>query len=444
MVASLFQKSSIATTVAAFLWILQITPYIANCDDYAYEEVSKMKKIIMSLMQNYAMSIGMRIVATRETSDGVQWNNLFEKFSDNISFGEIMVMMIVCGIWMILVILGVRFIRKLLKSRGSLKVEEYDMSSPNHSSTINSFIEIQNLTKTYSNSSKSAVNNLNLSLYQDQITVLLGMNGAGKSTTMSMLCSEVKPTSGTVYANGVNLMNSCKISYKSTGVSFQENILFNYLTVYEHLIFFGRLKGNSKFEAENEAQNYMKILNLDPNDFASNLSGGMKRKLCMAIALCANSKFVILDEITSGVDPASRREIWNFLQKIKRNRSILMSTHYMLEAEIVADKVAILCEGQLKAFGTPFELKKKFSKTCNLACVKQNFCNSQVVTDFLCQSLQNLKVSSENALEICYTFESDEVTKTHDVLDRLEQHMEELHLESFGISLSSMDEVIER
>ncbi|XP_070507949.1 phospholipid-transporting ATPase ABCA3-like [Chironomus tepperi] len=445
MISSLFQKSSIATAIAAFLWTIQITPYLANGEDYAYEEVPKIKKMIMSLMQNYAMSIGMRIVAIRETNVGVQWNNLFEKFNDDVSFGEMMIMMIACGVWKILVIIGIKYLRKFMKSKNFIETEYFEgIDCQNLNQSSNVFLRIQNLTKTYPNSSKPAIVNLNLPLYQDQITVLLGINGAGKSTTMAMLCGEIKPSSGTVIKNGASLLNSGKICHKSTGVAFQDNIIFNSLTVREHLIFFGRLKGNSKVEAENEAQKFMKILNLNPNDFASNLSGGMKRKLCMAIALCADSQLVILDEITSGVDPASRREIWNFLQSVKKNRSILMSTHYMLEAEIVADKIAVLCEGQLKAFGTPFDLKQKFSKTCKLTCVRQNCCDSQTVTDFVRQSIPNVKVSGDNGQEICYAFESDEVPKIYEVLERLEHNMNELHLESFGISSSTMDDVMER
>ncbi|CAG9812339.1 unnamed protein product [Chironomus riparius] len=444
MISSLFQKSSIATAVAAFLWILQITPYVANSEDNAYEEVSKVKKVIMSLLQNYAMSIGMRIIATKEMHEGVQWNNLFQKFNDNISFGEIMIMMIACGVWKIFVIIGIKYIRNLIKLKKSKETECAAEIDANKSEANKMFLKIQNLTKFYPNSSKPAVKNLNLSLHQDQITILLGINGAGKSTTMAMLCGEIKPTSGTVFIEGNNSLKSGKIRHKSTGISFQENVLFNNLTVYEHLLLFGRLKENSKTEAEKEAQKFMTILNLHANDFACNLSGGMKRKLCLAIALCADSKFVILDEITSGVDPTSRRELWNFLQSVKKNRSIFMSTHYMLEAEVVADKIAILCEGELKAYGTPFELKQKFAKTCKLTCVKQVSCDSQIVTDFVQQSIPNVKVACENGMEICYKFECDEVSKIHNVLENLEDNIKNLHLESFGISSSSMDDVLEK
>ena len=446
-ISALFRKSSIATAVAAFLCFLQITPYVANRDDYAYGDVSKTKKIILSMMPIYALSIGLRIVIVRETFDGVQWSNLFVNYGDDINLGEIFILLIACGTWQVLVVLARKYykFKTIFETELSERTDSIRLSPKlQRSVTSDSFLKIENLTKVYPNSTKPAVNNLNMSLHEDQITVLLGINAAGKSTTLSMLCGEIKPTSGTVFANGVDLMNSGKINYKSTGVSFQDNILFNNLTVHEHLIFFGQLKGNSESEAENEAQKFMKILNLQPNDYACNLSGGMKRKLCLAIALCADSKFVILDEITSGVDPASRREIWNFLQSVKKNRTIFMSTHYMLEAEVVADKIAILCEGKLKAFGTPFELKQKFSKTCNLACVKRTFCDSQIVTDFVRQSIPNVKISCENASEIYYKFESDEVTKIHEILRRLEDNMEEMHLESFGISSSSMDEVMER
>lgn len=171
----------------------------------------------------------------------------------------------------------------------------------------------------------------------------------------------------------------------------------------------------------------------------------MKRKLCMAIAICANSKLVILDEISSGVDPASRRDIWNFLQSMKKNRVILMSTHYMLEAEVIADKIAILCEGKLKAFGGPYELKQKFSRRCKLTCLMRSEVNDSIIlAEFLKKFVPNVKVISGNGMELCFGFHIDDVEKMSELLMNLEDHAEELNMESFGIAFSSIEEVLER
>lgn len=441
MLSTFFNNSGIAAAVTAFIFMLTVTPYIANSSDSAYAEWPRGQKLLFSSMLNYGMSLGMRIVSVREVHDGVHWHNMNEYYLDDISFAEVTFMLAADAVLYLLIISVVKLVSKLFRK----EVKSLPVENSSRSITSSSFLKIHNLTKFYSDSIKPAVEDLNLSLNENQITVLLGVNGAGKSTTMSILCGAIKPTAGTAYVNGKNLVTSNGyIQYSSTGVAFQENVLFDKLTVREHLLFYGQLKGNSLAQAETEVIKFTTVLNLNPDDYSCNLSGGMKRKLCMAMALCANSMFVILDEISSGVDPSSRREIWTFLQSMKRNRVVLMSTHFMLEAEVVADKIAVLCDGKLKAEGTPFDLKQKFSKTCSLICVKKSLCDTQIVADFVRQFIPLVRIGSEVGLEIIFEFDIDQVGKIHEVLRNLEENMDGLNLESFGIALASMDEVIDR
>jgi ATP-binding cassette subfamily A (ABC1) protein 3 len=158
-------------------------------------------------------------------------------------------------------------------------------------------ISIRNLCKNFRQLGmvKTAVKNLNLNIYDGQITVLLGHNGAGKSTTISMITGLIKPTSGQILVNAIDMVEHTKEARKCIGLCPQHNLLFEELTVYQHLVFFAKLKENF---SEEEIDQMLDIINLKDkkNALAKTLSGGMKRKLSIAIAFIGNSKIVILDE----------------------------------------------------------------------------------------------------------------------------------------------------
>lgn len=159
---------------------------------------------------------------------------------------------------------------------------------------------------------------------------------------MSMLTGMISPTSGTAIINGRDIRKDINDIRSSIGFCPQHNILFEDLTVREHITFFSLLKGLAKEDVEREVERYVKLLKLDNkiDVQARGLSGGMKRKLSVGIALCANSKVVLFDEPSSGVDPGARRDLWDLLQKEKEGRTILLSTHFMLEADVLGDRVS--------------------------------------------------------------------------------------------------------
>lgn len=162
-------------------------------------------------------------------------------------------------------------------------------------------IKIKNLSKSFKN--KFAVKNLSLNLYESQITVLLGHNGAGKTTTMSMLTGLFQPTSGTAYVNGCDIKMDLKGARQSLGVCQQHDVLFEDMTVEEHLMFYSKLKGmTGEDEIMDEVEKYAGLLGISEkmHEMSRNLSGGQKRRLSIGIALCGHPKVVILDECTSG------------------------------------------------------------------------------------------------------------------------------------------------
>ncbi|XP_042335728.1 phospholipid-transporting ATPase ABCA1-like [Sceloporus undulatus] len=234
-------------------------------------------------------------------------------------------------------------------------------------------VSIRNLVKIYHSSSKIAVNGLSLDFYEGQITSFLGHNGAGKTTTMSILTGLLPPSSGTAYIMGRDICSEMDTIRKTVGMCPQHNVLFDILTVEEHIWFYGRLKGLSGQQVEGEMEQIIQDVGLPHKrrEQTKRLSGGMQRKLSVAIAFVGGSKVVILDEPTAGVDPYSRRGIWELLLKYRAGRTVILSTHYMEEADLLGDRVAIISQGRLCCCGSSLFLKTKLGTGYYLTLVKR-------------------------------------------------------------------------
>ncbi|KAG7526745.1 retinal-specific ATP-binding cassette transporter-like isoform X1 [Solea senegalensis] len=267
-------------------------------------------------------------------------------------------------------------------------------------------VQIQDLVQTYEGSSRPAVNGLNLNFYEGQITSFLGHNGAGKTTTMSVLTGLFPPTSGTAFIYGRDIRTDMDVVRSSLGMCPQYNILFKHLTVEEHILFYSLLKGRTQEEAEQEVEDMLEDLGLPHkrDDEAQNLSGGMQRKLSVAMAFVGGSKVVILDEPTSGVDPYSRRSIWDLLLKYRNDRTVILSTHHMDEADLLSDRIAILSKGHLHCCGSPLFLKNCFGVGFYLTLVrrmkdlkkKENDCDCASDCSCACSICTRYKDQSQN------------------------------------------------
>ncbi|XP_031439935.1 retinal-specific phospholipid-transporting ATPase ABCA4-like isoform X2 [Clupea harengus] len=232
---------------------------------------------------------------------------------------------------------------------------------------------VQDLVKRFSGSSRPAVDGLSITFYEGQITAFLGHNGAGKTTTMSILTGMFPPTSGTAFIYGNDIRTDMDAIRQSLGMCPQHNILFNNMTVAEHILFYSLLKGRPLPEAMEEVENMLEDLGLPHkrDEEAQNLSGGMQRKLSVAMAFVGGAKVVFLDEPTSGVDPYSRRSIWDLLLKYRTGRTVILSTHHMDEADLLSDRVAIISQGRLHCCGSPLFLKKRFGAGFYLTLVRR-------------------------------------------------------------------------
>ncbi|EDW30925.1 GL12595 [Drosophila persimilis] len=183
-----------------------------------------------------------------------------------------------------------------------------------------------------------------------EFEILLGQNGAGKTTTIHMLTGIIQPSDGTAFLNGYDIRHQLASARRSLGICPQQNILFNNMTVRDHIKFFSKLKGVRGSTAVNwEVSKYMRLMELEDKSriAADKLSGGMKRKLSLCCALCGNTSIVLCDEASAGVDAAGRRSLWELLQAEKIGRTVLLTTHYMDEADVLGDRIAILCDAAL-------------------------------------------------------------------------------------------------
>jgi len=208
-----------------------------------------------------------------------------------------------------------------------------------------------------------AVDDVSFKVYENEIFAILGHNGAGKTTLINIMVGLLKATEGDVYFDGRSISKDTNTIRKDFGVCAQTNIIYEELNVEDHIKFYAGLKGvkvnvdEVLTELDLLQQKHLK---------ASKLSGGQKRKLCIGMATIGNPKYVFLDEPTTGLDPLSRRKIWELLQKKREGKVIFLTTHYMDEADILADRKLILNKGRIRCLGTSLYLKNHFNMNYNL------------------------------------------------------------------------------
>jgi len=222
-------------------------------------------------------------------------------------------------------------------------------------------IHTEDLTKVYPGMDMAAVDKLNLDVRAGEIFGLLGPNGAGKTTTAGMLTTRVVPTSGRAFLGGVDVRAHPALAKQLSGIVSQQNTLDRQLTVWENLYFHGRLFGIKAKESRKIADELLDQFQLSKWATASvfALSGGMAQRLMVARAIFHRPSVLFLDEPTAGLDPQSRLALWDLLGELHRQgQTIMLTTHYMEEADRLCERVAIMDHGQILALDTPAALKQ--------------------------------------------------------------------------------------
>uniref|UniRef100_A0A8C3VBE5 ATP-binding cassette sub-family A member 2 n=1 Tax=Catharus ustulatus TaxID=91951 RepID=A0A8C3VBE5_CATUS len=520
LVSVLYSKAKLASACGGIIYFLSYVPYmyVAIREEVAHDKITAFEKCIASLMSTTAFGLGSKYFALYEVAGvGIQWHTFSQSPVEGDDFNLLLSMMMlvvdamVYGVltWYIEAVhpgmfgLPRPWYFPFQKSYwlGNGRVETWEWTWPWSRTTRLSIMEedqacamesrrleetrgieeepthlplvvcIDKLTKVYKTDKKLALNKLSLNLYENQVVSFLGHNGAGKTTTMSILTGLFPPTSGSATIYGHDIRTEMDKIRKNLGMCPQHNVLFDRLTVEEHLWFYSQLKSMAEEEIRKEMDKMIEDLELSNKRHCQvqTLSGGMKRKLSVAIAFVGGSRAVILDEPTAGVDPYARRAIWDLILKYKPGRTILLSTHHMDEADLLGDRIAIISHGKLKCCGSPLFLKSTYGDGYKLTVVKKceltngyfpsvpepgqphsplghssvSPCSEPRVSQFIKKYVASCLLISDTNTELSYILPSEAVKKGcfERLFQHLEQSLEELDLTSFGLMDTTLEEV---
>lgn len=475
MVSTFFSKANMAAAVGGCLYFFTYIPYFFVAPRYNWMTLSQ--KLLSCILSNVAMAMGAQLIGKFEAKGtGVQWQDLLSPVNvdDDFCFGQVLGMLLFDSVlyglvtWYVEAIFPGQFgvpqpwyffitpSYWCVRPRRVLGKEEDD--DPEKALRTEYFeaepedlvagIKIKHISKVFrvGNKDRAAIRDLNLNLYEGQITVLLGHNGAGKTTTLSMLTGLFPPTSGRAYINGYEISQDMVQIRRSLGLCPQHDVLFDNLTVTEHLYFYAQLKGLSHQKCPEEVKHMLHILSLeDKRDSRCRfLSGGMKRKLSIGIALIAGSKVLMLDEPTSGMDAISRRAIWDLLQQQKSDRTILLTTHFMDEADLLGDRIAIMAKGELQCCGSSLFLKQKYGAGYHMTLVKEAHCNPEGISRLVRHHIPNASLESSAGAELSFILPKESTHRFESLFAKLEKKQKELGIASFGASVTTMEEVFLR
>jgi ABC-type multidrug transport system ATPase subunit len=319
----------------------------------------------------------------------------------------------------------------------------------------NSGVYIRNLTKEYEGyplinflkskitgkpvATNAAVQNLSLAIGKSECFGLLGMNGAGKSTTMNILSGIIYKTSGDAYINGNDIDSDMQIIRKQFGLCPQFDVLYEDLTCEEHLKFYARIKGVKNVTEE---VNYLldKVQLVEKRSvLAKSLSGGMRRRLSIALSLVGNPTTIMLDEPTTGLDPSTKRHLWDLIIEAKKNKCVILTTHSLEEADVLCDRIGIMSRGRLKSLGTSVSLKTRYGKGYGIS-ISFNPQDKEVANAFLKTLISEAQLHTEFVGNSIYEV-ARKYVKVSELFKKMEQEKASHGITEWSINLSSLEDV---
>ncbi|XP_040611318.1 ATP-binding cassette sub-family A member 3 isoform X3 [Mesocricetus auratus] len=472
MISALFNRVNFAVSLGSCFFLLTYFPCITIYSNY--EHMTFKQKLIWCFNFNVGMAFGFKFLIDAEAKKtGMKWSNIFSPVdTDNFLFAFVLGMLLVDAFLYALVAWYIEAVFPgeygVPKPWNFFMMRSYWFGeTPQRNPQITQFnekirskyfeaepadlmagIQIKHLHKEFKggNTTKIAIEDLSLNFYEGQITVLLGHNGAGKSTTLSILSGLYPPTRGEAYIHGYDISQHMAQIRKSLGLCPQQNLLFDHLTVSEHLYFYCRVKGIPQKMCLEEIDSMLSAFNLlEKRDaFSKSLSGGMKRKLAIITALLGGSKVVILDEPTSGMDPASRRTTWDLLQAYKQGHTILLTTHYMDEADVLGDRIAIMVQGTLRCCGSSVFLKRLYGVGYHIVMVKEPHCDIDEISKLIHYYASTATLKTNVGNELSFILPQEYTHRFEALFSSLEENQENLGISSFGVSITTMEEVFLR
>jgi len=291
-----------------------------------------------------------------------------------------------------------------------------------------------------------AVHDVTFRVGKGEVFGLLGANGAGKSSVLNCIIRASAPTTGDILVNSHSVLDDFENAAKSLGVVTQGNSLWDLLSCFDHLKLFAQLRGVPGPEAARLVEAALDQLELRPHKtkLAHRLSGGMKRKLCVAIAVVGDPALVLLDEPSAGLDPVSRRNLWNVLRSTMASRAVVLTSHLMPEVEALCDRVAIMVKAKLRCLGTIQHLKDSLGANYELeiACPGLTAVAQQKVHDHVnaLYSEEAVKITSTAGGLLAYEVDK-KVVNVGDTFADLEQYKGELGISNYTISQPSLESV---
>ncbi|XP_068041307.1 ATP-binding cassette sub-family A member 13 [Anomalospiza imberbis] len=486
-----FSSADTAALCASLVYMISFLPYIVLL--VLQNQLSFTNQIIMCLLSTTAFGQGIFFITYFEGQEiGIQWDNVHQSTAQGgyMTFGWMCWMMFFDSI---LYFVGGWYFSNIIPGKFGLKNRWYfpftvsywknlcgREQSKRHYLNSNMFFFNENfqekdpapqgwkvpctegatigvvllsLTKEHVDGQKAAVKDLNLTFHKGQITALLGPNGAGKTTVISLLTGLYPPSSGTIIVDGKDIRTELAAIRTELGVCPQYDVLFSTLTVREHLLLYGSVKapGWTKEQLNEQVSGALEDVDLSQHQYkpVGALSGGMKRRLSIAISFIGNSKTVVLDEPTSGVDPCSRRSIWDVLLKYKAGCTLIFTTHHLDEAEVLSDRIAILQRGQLRCCGSPSYLRETYGQGHSLTLIKkpsvfeiQDPKHIVQVTSLVQTHIPEAFLKDNSGTELTYVIpEKADKTSFKGLFQALDQSLQHLHVTGYGISDTTLEEV---
>ncbi|CAL9690655.1 unnamed protein product [Knipowitschia caucasica] len=500
LVSTFFDQTYIASLSGSLLYVLSFFPFIVVMAMETHFSFSV--KSLLGLFSPTAFSYASQYVSRYEAQgEGIQWSNSYSSpiAGDTASFGWLCWLMLIDTFLYLIIAAYIRtvfpgqsgipspwyfpftasFWKSLCgckKSKGAGRglfltnimqtqlpafpdsdengKDKGDLSSKRgeNFSDLPVGVALHGLTKIYGR--QAAIENLNVAFYEGHVTSLLGHNGAGKTTTMSILTGLFPPSSGSVEVYGRDMQANLAEVRTELGVCMQYDVLFDHMTAKEHLLLYGQIKAPhwTKGELKEQVRTILEETDMYAHRHkrVGTLSGGMKRKLSISIAFIGGSRLVVLDEPTTGVDPCSRRSIWDVVIKHKKGRTIIMSTHHLDEAEVLSDRIAFLERGGLKCCGSPFYLKEQLGQGYKLTLTKKMQAGESEQIDnaelkaFVQAHVPAARLKEAQGSDLVYLlppFSSNNASSYRSLLTALDSNLDALQLGGYGISDTTLEEV---